>query len=309
MTQMPSESQVRADLAAMGFRDKLSEEDFELSVRDELHARESKASTPLVSLRQSVTTMKTGTESTPKIDLPPRDYECATCEDSKFVLTSTRFDADHPTRRIRMNPVPCPRCVPLAVRAKASGIDGRFVNANLAVMQERRGNAGALAYARQWDGKASVLITSRTGSDGEATAGDDSLWGTGKTTIACAMLIGQIAKGRPAKFLYVRDFLSNIQSQFDGESNAVQTYIEHVADEPLLALDDLGAERGTDWTREQMRTLIDTRYRRQHTTIITSNYGTLERIATEVGGAVASRLREYTHIRVGGSDLRGVAAQ
>lgn len=302
---MPSESQVRADLAAMGLRAKLSEEDFELSVRDELRAREYKASTPLASLGPSVKTMKTGTERTPRIAPPPREVVCQTCADAGFVLTSTKFDVNQPSRRIRMNPVPCPSCVSLVARARHAGIEARFVTSDLAQMEERRGNFAALAYARRWDGKASVLITSRTSGDGESVTDDDSLWGTGKTTLACAMLIGQIAKGRPAKFLYVRDFLSNIQSQFDGESGAVQAYIERTADEPLLALDDLGAERGTDWTREQMRTLIDARYRRQHTTIITSNFGTLERIATEVGGAVASRLREYTQIKVGGPDMRG----
>lgn len=307
MTQTwQNEQDVREGLTAMGMREKLSEEDFELSVRDALVALESKGSTPLVSLRSAMTT-KPGTETTPKIARPPREYACTLCEDNQFVLTATRFDKTKPGRSIRTGAVPCPKCVSLESRALVAGIDARFVSASLETMERRRGNASALDYARQWDGKTSVLITSRTAADGETTSPEDSLWGTGKTTLACAMLIGQIAKGRPAKFLYVRDFLSNIQSQFDGTSNAVQSYIESVAEESLLCLDDLGAERGTDWTREQMRTLIDARYRRQHTTIITSNFGTLERIATEVGGAVASRLREYAHIKVGGSDMRGVA--
>lgn len=306
MTQMPSETQVRAELTAMGFKERLSAEDFELSVRDELRARELKASTPLVSLGQSVKTMKTGTEPTPRI-VPPREYDCVFCEDSRFVLTATRFDVNTPTRQIRTGAVPCPKCVPLKARALVAGIEARFVTASLDTMAERRGNAGAIAYSRQWDGKASVLITSRTGSDGESVTAEDSLFGTGKTHLACAMLIEQIAKGRPARFLYVSDFLETIKGLFGGDSGAVQTYIESVAETSLLCLDDLGAERATDWAREQLRGLIDARYRRQRTTIITSNFGTLERIATEVGGAVASRLREYAHIKVGGSDMRGAS--
>jgi hypothetical protein len=295
MTQTNSEEQVRADLAP--FRDRLSAEDFELSVKDELRARDrSLVSTPLVSALSAMKTNLPTYTTTEIAPFPPRQYHCDACEDARYVLTAERrLDATHV---VRAGAIPCPRCVPLEQRAIRSGVDARFVSARLDTMQTQPGNEAALKFARDWDGSQSVLITPRD------RAGD-SKWGTGKTMLASAMLIGQIAKARAGRFLYVRDFLSGIQAQFGSDSGAVQGYIDLIANEPLLVLDDLGAERPTDWAVEQVRTLFDARYRKQLTTIVTTNFGSHAEIADAIGGAIASRLREYAWVKVGGADLRG----
>lgn len=303
MTQTFSEEQVRADLEAMGFRERLSEEDFALSVKDEMRARESRGSTGLVSLAPLAKAMTTTAKPLVEVEVPPRQYRCEACEDGRFVLTATRqLDATHSVRR---DPIPCPRCVPLSDRARSAGIEEMFVEARLDTLTVRPGNKGAVEFARQWDAQGSVLITSRTKADGETTDDADSAWGTGKTHIACAMLIGQIERARPARFLYAKHFLSGIQSLFGADAGSVEAYITAVSNTPLLLLDDLGAERPTDWAKEQIRTLIDDRYRRKLVTIITSNYGTLDKIAEVIGGAVADRLRDYTHVKVGGKSMRG----
>lgn len=298
MTQMLSEEQAIALLEGMGMRDRLSEEDFALSVRDVVRDSESKGSTALVSMRSAMTTTSQTLVTREVPPPPPRQFRCEACEDGGYVLTAERrIDADH---IVRANPIPCPRCVPLSERARQSGIDKRFVDARLDTMTVRPGNEAAVKFARAWTGDSSVLISSRD------KAGD-SKWGTGKTHLASAMLIGQIERARAGRFLYVRDFLSGIQALFGGDSGAVQGYIEAVAKEPLLVLDDLGAERPTDWVVEQLRTLFDARYRQQRITIATTNLS-LEEIAGTIGGAVASRLREYQQVKVGGSDMRAPTA-
>jgi DNA replication protein DnaC len=57
----------------------------------------------------------------------------------------------------------------------------------------------------------------------------------------------------------------------------------------LLLLDDLAAERVTDWTSETLYRLIDARYSRRLPTIITTN-ATGDRIREGLGERVASRL-------------------
>ena len=82
----------------------------------------------------------------------------------------------------------------------------------------------------------------------------------------------------------------------------------------LLVLDDLGAERVTDWTREQVLLLISERYDRGAVTILTSNYalGDLaERLTPEDdpanldGQRIASRIAQSSlRVEVVGDDRR-----
>lgn len=82
----------------------------------------------------------------------------------------------------------------------------------------------------------------------------------------------------------------------------------------LLVLDDLGAERVTDWTREQILLIISERYDRYASTIITSNYslGDLaDRLSPNddpdepAGQRIASRIAESAmRIEVTGPDRR-----
>lgn len=294
MTQTPEEQAIET-LTRMGFRDQLSEVDWDRSVRDEANRIADQASTPLVSVRSALKTLRRPAKEIPP--LPPRQFQCAACEDQRFVFTGTRsLDGD---RVVRTNAIPCPKCVPLASRALAMGIGERFAHASIETMRVHPGNAAAVAYAKTWDGAESVLITS---TDKPA----DSKWGTGKTHLASAMLIGQIAKAKRGRFVLVKDFLAGIQAQFGGDPGAVQGYLEVFASEPFLVLDDLGGERPTDWVVEQLRALFDARYRRRLTTIVTTNFTGYEEIAAALGGAVASRLREYQWITVGGADQRGM---
>ncbi len=57
----------------------------------------------------------------------------------------------------------------------------------------------------------------------------------------------------------------------------------------LLLLDDLGAERASDWTAEVLYRVIDARYARHLPTIVTTN-ATGEQVRSNLGERVASRL-------------------
>ena len=57
----------------------------------------------------------------------------------------------------------------------------------------------------------------------------------------------------------------------------------------MLALDDLGSEQVTDWVREQLFLVINSRYEQMLPTIITTN-DSLESLEEHVGQRITSRI-------------------
>jgi DNA replication protein DnaC len=70
-----------------------------------------------------------------------------------------------------------------------------------------------------------------------------------------------------------------------------------VMETPLLVLDDLGAERLTDWVEETMNVIVNARYNAKRPTLFTSNYEDADRedmnsLFVRVGFRLHSRLSE-----------------
>lgn len=83
--------------------------------------------------------------------------------------------------------------------------------------------------------------------------------------------------------------------------------LEQLIDAPLTVLDDLGAERPTEWVRERLYVIINERYENERPLLVTSNL-TLDRLAETVGPRVASRLAEMCEqIGLAGRDRRARA--
>lgn len=80
---------------------------------------------------------------------------------------------------------------------------------------------------------------------------------------------------------------------------------------PLLAIDDLGSERLTDWRREELANLIERRYQRELPTIVTMNFALpelaarLDSVDPSSGERLASRLLDGAIVvRFTGPDRR-----
>lgn len=285
--------QAEAALHAVGLsRERCGEADWELAIREQIDRVASRDSTPLVGIRSKLTKILTErSDSPPAPPLPPREYQCPRCEDAQWVLTSRDGG-------IRRGPVPCPECVPLDTRLVAAGVEPRYLTARLDTLIERDGNAHAVRIARVWDGVTSLVLYSR-GAPG------DSDWGTGKTHLAMAMIASRVTQGLPARAIAMQDFLEEMKSRFDGDGEQAQAYADRIAAEPLLLLDDLGKEQPTAWALSQVYRLVNARWKGQRPTIITTNAHSAEELAGTVGGAVASRLRDFLWVPVGGTDMRG----
>lgn len=72
----------------------------------------------------------------------------------------------------------------------------------------------------------------------------------------------------------------------------------------MVVLDDLGAERVTDWVKESLYLVINVRYEHETPTIITSNYD-LDTVSDSVGDRIASRISEMCQVvSLAGDDRR-----
>lgn len=138
------------------------------------------------------------------------------------------------------------------------------------------------------------------------------LWGEpgrGKTYAAAHAIRVAVESSRgsklPAKLVSAKHLLDSIRDGFNGGDRDALRRAEAV---PLLALDDLGAERTTDWAIETLGSLIDARTAEGLPTIVTSNYslGQLRELWGGMPGArIASRLGgACERIEVTGRDRR-----
>ena len=98
--------------------------------------------------------------------------------------------------------------------------------------------------------------------------------GIGKTHIAVAVLRTVMSR-IPIRGLYrdTRALLREIRSTYNPSLNSAEMdVLRPVMDAELLVLDDLGAERLTDWVEETMSLIVNTRYNERRVTIFTSNH-------------------------------------
>lgn len=89
-------------------------------------------------------------------------------------------------------------------------------------------------------------------------------------------------------FLPAAEFFVELKDTFGG-SGSEKDVLDRYSKTPLLCIDDIGAEKISDWSRQMFYTLIDRRYREEKQTIITSNLD-LEMIAKLIDDRISSRI-------------------
>jgi len=131
--------------------------------------------------------------------------------------------------------------------------------------------------------------------------------GSGKTHLAVALLNEWFAesmvdsekgpfpsKGYPV-FLPAVELMLEIKSSWREEESAraesEKMIMDKYARKPLLVIDDLGAEKISEWSRVVIYLLIDRRYRDCKQTIITSNLS-IQDLANQLDSRIASRISE-----------------
>ncbi len=98
--------------------------------------------------------------------------------------------------------------------------------------------------------------------------------GVGKTHLAVGIIKELVLnKGIPCLFCDYRDLLKQIRNSYNESVAATEMDVLRPAlQTPVLVLDELGAERPTDWVWDTVSHILNTRYNEKRTTIITTNY-------------------------------------
>ena len=147
--------------------------------------------------------------------------------------------------------------------------------------------------------------------------------GVGKTHLAVSILRELIYKKQAEGLFYdFRDLLKKIQNSYNTVSQSSEVEIlDPVLNCDVLVLDDLGAERPTEWVRDTFAYIINSRYNRKLTTVITTNFDDRkkeakvladgarvsgeETLEERIGTRLRSRLYEMCKVlRIEGSDFR-----
>ena len=141
--------------------------------------------------------------------------------------------------------------------------------------------------------------------------------GVGKTHLAVAVLKQVIhTSGARGLFYDTRDLLRIIRSTYDPSIRTTELEIlRPVMQADLLVLDDLGAEKTSEWVDETMNLIVNTRYNERRITIFTSNYMDIpddtdpNALLFRIGARMRSRLHEMCEfIEMDGADFRELPA-
>jgi DNA replication protein DnaC len=131
--------------------------------------------------------------------------------------------------------------------------------------------------------------------------------GTGKTTLAMIVSKAAVEAGRSVAIYSMPRLLARIRRTYDaapGEDSYLE-FFDRLTSVDLLHIDDLGAEKRSDWVLEQLYAIVDERYQSQRSMVVTSNQD-YQQLNDEIGERVVSRLTEMCQeIPVFGQDRRG----
>jgi len=226
-------------------------------------------------------------------DIADEGVKCLRCADVQFLRTplaeNRAASAQYgiPIQSLHQGRVRCPDCNPerpkgIPIPRLSDTFDSFNLKLNPA-MQRVYARCLAVGEGREW----CALLSGG--------------YGIGKTHLAIAALI-RYGKGR---FVKVPDLLNEIRmvafgdrgvtSWGAGEDAAIDPYRN---EKGLLVLDDLGAEKDTDWTAQALYRILDARYDANLPTIITTNHA-----ADRIDGRIWDRFRQG--LATGDGDSKG----
>ncbi|MDF1565313.1 MAG: ATP-binding protein [Deltaproteobacteria bacterium] len=226
----------------------------------------------------------------------PRGENCS-CEDPSQCPDGGWISIKQDQRQVRA------RCKPwqawraaekMAEKLASTKISKRFRTRTFDSFRATPANRGALEACRRW-----VTAYPQEGGEGISLVGDV---GRGKTHLAAAMVNALHRQGVKVLFAYVPDLIADFRAGIS--KGTVEDLAEEVMQVPVLVLDDIGAERATEWVQELIPRIINRRYEDLLPTIVTSNLMPDE-LSERITARAASRLTEMNEwIALGGPDYR-----
>jgi DNA replication protein DnaC len=130
--------------------------------------------------------------------------------------------------------------------------------------------------------------------------------GTGKTLLAMTISKAALEAGRSVAIYSVPRLLGEIKETYEPDSaRSYSDLLERLCQVDLLHLDDVGAEKQTEWVLEQLYTVINERWQDERSIVITTNLPVAE-LREQITERTVSRLTEICGdpVPIMGTDLR-----
>lgn len=129
--------------------------------------------------------------------------------------------------------------------------------------------------------------------------------GTGKTTLMATLIKKYIWQEIPVRWINFPAFIMKLQNMFKDDTEKPYEYAEEVAtSSTVLAIDDLGAEKLTEFVRQIIYYIVNEREQRQLPLLITSNFD-LKKIDEMIDTRISSRIMGICKIiKLSGRDKR-----
>ncbi|HXS46939.1 MAG TPA: ATP-binding protein [Solirubrobacterales bacterium] len=132
----------------------------------------------------------------------------------------------------------------------------------------------------------------------ERLAAGRGLWlfgdtGTGKTTLAMLVSKAALEAGHSVAIYSLPKLLARIRRTYESEpgGDSYLSFFERLTSVDLLHIDDLGAEKRSDWVLEQLYALVNERYEAQRSVLVTTNLSH-EELEEQIGSRTVSRLTQ-----------------
>jgi DNA replication protein DnaC len=128
--------------------------------------------------------------------------------------------------------------------------------------------------------------------------------GTGKTTLAMLVSKAALKVGRSVAIYSLPRLLNEIRDTHRAERSHVDL-LDRLTAVDLLHIDDVGAERTTDWVLEELYSIVNARYEDERSVVITTNILDREALRTQITERTVSRLTEMCdEMHLDGHDRR-----
>jgi DNA replication protein DnaC len=117
--------------------------------------------------------------------------------------------------------------------------------------------------------------------------------GTGKTTMAMLVSKAALQKSHSVAIYSLPKLLARIRRTYDSEpgGDSYLAFFERLTSVDLLHIDDLGAEKRSDWVLEQLYALVNERYESERSMLVTTNLDQ-QQLEEQIGSRTVSRLVE-----------------
>jgi DNA replication protein DnaC len=115
--------------------------------------------------------------------------------------------------------------------------------------------------------------------------------GTGKTTLAMLVSKAALRAGRSVAIYSLPRLLNEIRDTHRAERSHVEL-LDRLTVVDLLHIDDVGAERTTDWVLEELYSIVNGRYEDQRSIVITTNIKDRDELCGQITERTVSRLTE-----------------